>query len=111
MTTALTTPRGFTVNEDDIFSVDIGYDSSCIVFYQVVGFKGKKTVCYKELKNSIEFNHNGIRVTRPAYNNFVSDEIKTSRVYEYSNDAQIKVDDDYLASKYRAGQQHFVSER
>lgn len=64
----------------DIFTCSWGYEVTYIDYYQVVGFKGKKTVLLREIANNItEDGYNHGKCT-PAIDNFVGDEVLEKKV-------------------------------
>lgn len=64
----------------DVFTCSWGWEVTYIDYYQIVGFKGKKTVLLREIANNItEDGYNHGRCT-PAIDKFVGDEVLEKKV-------------------------------
>ena len=64
----------------DVFTCSWGWEVTYIDYYQVVGFKGKKTVLLREIANKItEDGYNHSKCT-PAIDKFVGDEVLEKKV-------------------------------
>ena len=74
------------LNVGDVFRSVWGYEQTNVDYYQVIGFKGKKTVLLREIKRTnIEFTHYEQGHCVPDVDNFASDEILEKGINTYIN--------------------------
>ncbi|MPW68387.1 hypothetical protein [Moraxella catarrhalis] len=69
------------LNIDDVFKCAWGYEQTNVDYYQVVGFKGKKTVLLRKIAGLItEYTHYEQGTCKPCIDNFIDDEILEKRI-------------------------------
>lgn len=107
-------PQSLTINNktiklDDIFGSSWGYEQTNVSYYQVLGFKGSKTVLLREI-NKIKIHSNEIRFTgvaKPLKDNFRPySKILTKRVKDYGH--ELIVDIDSCQSAYLLKENEFL---
>lgn len=82
------TINNITIKLDDIFVSSWGYEQTNVNFYQVLGFKGSKTVLLREI-NKIKTPSKELKFTgtvKPIKNNFKPYKILTKQVKAYGKD-------------------------
>ncbi len=69
------------LNVGDVFRSVWGYEQTNVDYYQVIGFKGQKTVLLRKIRSTnIEFTHYEQGQCVPDVDNFASDEILEKRI-------------------------------
>lgn len=69
------------LNVGDVFRSVWGYEQTNVDYYQVIGFKGQKTVLLRKIRSTnIEFTHYEQGLCVPDVDNFANDEILEKRI-------------------------------